>query len=63
MKGKIKMIFIIRNTKDNEKYKKSFNSASDCRVWIENHLDLSKIWIYDTKEFCEKLEQEKLSAI
>jgi len=38
------MNLLITNEKDNESYEKQFNSYTDARNWIINHLDLSKKW-------------------
>ena len=42
-----KYIIFNEDTKDNERYTKSFETGQDCRHWIINHLDLSKHWHYN----------------
>ena len=44
--GRHKMKYVIYNKKDNEHYFGTFESATNCRHWIINFMDLSKDWSF-----------------
>lgn len=59
--------FIIANAKTGEEYVREFESTSDCRHWIINHLDLSLEWEVESVEdlyqehnnYCDKYNLER----
>lgn len=46
--------YVIYNESNTTRYVKEFATASDCRHWIINHLDLSEEWNHDRLEFIIK---------